>query len=298
VGGIRVAGEPTRAALPIPPVVGQCLVDTVHVVPVDVDGRPIEDHGGAVANGPGIGVFGPPRAPFGPCVTGADEEVAAVSSIVGPVGDHATIAGADRGGCRAGALHYAGLVPADRGYTLPGPAGLEPIAWSFSIDVDAKWFIPSPVLRSAGQTWAACVVTDPDGRPYPGTIRSAFSGGILPARFGTCWRSEQLSVGVDYVDCGTAHRSELIATGSVVQSAWVDFDEMVASCGQIAARAMGRADPTLTGELRLATSPGADMWNRANRRSSSAVCYVTSATDRQLSGTLIGIGDGPIPWAG
>lgn len=296
-GGIRVAGNAIPAAAPVPPAVGECLRDNAQIVPMSVEGRPIEDDGRAIVSFVGIGPVGHPYAPFGACDAGTHLEVVAVSSVIGPVRDAAPFAADDAGGCRADALKYAGLVPADGGFTLPGSLDVEPIAWRFSFNADARWMTPSLTLRSAGQTWAACVVSGPGGRAYLGSIRDAFSGGVLPDRFGTCWRSEHLSVGVKYVDCGTAHRSELIAIGSVAQSAWVDFDALVASCSRIAARVMGREDPTLSGQLRLATSPGAELWNRANRRSSSAVCYISSVSERPLSGTLIGIADRPVPWA-
>lgn len=293
-GGIRVAGEPTAAALPAPPKVGDCVTASVvatSVVAGEWQPSPID--------GPLAGPPGPTTAAlFGPCDPTVDmAEVVAVSTIVGTTFGKLHIAAPDGQGCRGDALRYAGLVSRDSIYTLPDAPGDEPIAWDFSIDVGTRWMIPSRALWSAGATWAACVVTPPVGKGHRGSIRRAFAG-PLPSGLGTCWVSDHLSAGVRYVDCAAAHRSELIATGSLIGPSMINFDEVVQSCGHISARALGRADPTDGGSLKLVISPDVSMWNRANRRSSSAVCFLASASDRLIIGSLIGVGDRPISWTG
>jgi hypothetical protein len=95
--------------------------------------------------------------------------------------------------------------------------------------------------------------------------------------------------------CDQPHPAELLATGWVSDRSVVTTPEITTSCEDIAGRIMRTGDPTrgraLTITLEPVTKDGATVPNAPL----SVSCFVSSAGSAQLLGTLIGIGDQPLP---
>ena len=199
--------------------------------------------------------------------------------------------------CRSSALEYAGLEAVDNRFELPNHPDDDPVRWNLSIDTGNRWVLPAQWLLAAGKTWSACIVTPRDAGPYEGRLADAFDGQNLPDAFGTCWESRQVSAALQSANCGQPHVSELIAAGRVNDLASVGSARILESCAALAARVMERDEATATGELTVQTSPDASRIDLRTSGSLSILCYVAASGDRQLAGTVVGLGDQPIRYA-
>ncbi len=275
--GIRLAGTPIAVALPGPPAVGDCVL--------------------AGSTGP-VAVTGSTSSPgqsFGPCST------AGVGVIAGSLGEVVAVRTATRdrsvstspADCRPSALEYAGLRPSGDAWTVPGAPVDDPIRWTYSVDVETTWVMQVP-SRPEASSWAACVARPAAAVAGPGRLVNAFGGGALPGAYGTCWQSDDLSAGVQMVDCDEPHVAELIALGRTVGSLPVDADRARQSCVGQAAIVLRRADPTVDGTLSIRLHPARA---RNGRLELSPACFITAADDRRIVGSLVGLGPAPVKFS-
>jgi hypothetical protein len=295
--GRRTAGSALMVELPRNPQVGDCLLEL-----------PVEFSAAAAAwqQTPGVpataaaGRRHPTPNPLGPAFAPCDGrpvagEVAEVTvALTDPVtGRLSTPSSLD---CRDAALRYAGLVPVDDRFVLPGAPANDPATWNLSVPVRASWVLPAPLLQAQHRTWAACVVAPREDVTYLGRFARAYDGGVLPDAFGTCWNKRTVSASFKRVDCVDPHLAELISAGRILDRAQTSSAELQQSCERLAARVVGRSDPTAGARLVLKTSPDRPMESIA-APSVSVLCYVVTH-DRPLDATLVGLGEGPIPYAG
>lgn len=296
VGGRRTAGTAVMVELPRDPQVGDCLLDLPAALgtPSPQTQHPTPDHTAATAEWRHLSL-----EPLGLAVVPCDDrpiagEVAAVAAATTDPVTHRLRApnGPD---CRTAALTYAGLVPTQGRFGLPGSPVDDPVTWNFSIDLRSSWVLPSAIMQARGRTWAACVIAPRDDVAYRGRVAGAFDGGTLPDEFGTCWDTRSVSAAIERVDCRAAHLAELIAAGVVADRNTITAADLMASCQQLAGRVVGRQDPTAGGRLVVKISPER-LRESSVVRPVSVLCYVV-APDRPLDATLVGLGEQPIPYA-
>ncbi len=295
LGGRRMAGTAEPVAIPRDPRMGDCLLQRPESI-----GPPLNQPFGSVtrSNSPTE-----VTRPLGATIVACDSSPVAAEVVltVTAVGDIETRqrrvaeTGID---CRDAALRYAGLTRSADGFrpatVTPQQAADDPVGWRMSINVRTAWVYPSPFLRSAGRIWAACVVAPPFDGSYRGSLAGAFTTGRLPDLYGTCWSSSTVSAGTLFTSCLQRHLGELISAGTA--AATTGSSDVQASCERLAAATLGREDPTAGGELVVRTSP-AELYVADQNRSNNVLCYVTTAGP-PLAGTLMGLHDSPVPFAG
>jgi hypothetical protein len=239
---------------------------------------------------------GSPLAPtFGPCAgQPVNGEVVAIVTAAGDPGERLRQVQANGVNCRNAALQYSGLTQIGSRFVLSDQPPADPVTWMLSIKVRGAWLLPAPLLQTAGRTWAACVALPSSGEPYRGRLAGAFLGGRLPDEFGVCWDRRVVSASIAPVGCGQPHLAELLSVGTA-DTASVAVADVRASCLQLAARVMKRADPTAGGGLTVLVSP--DVSELApSAPMQDVLCYVAPA-DQSLTGTLVGLRDRPIPYS-
>ena len=144
----------------------------------------------------------------------------------------------------------------------------------------------------------ACLAVPTARDGYVGTLRDAFTTGSMPDEFGSCWGGTDLDQMPAVVRCAEPHRAELLATGWIRDRVEAPSAVIDSSCAEVAGRIMHTADPTRGGALQVvADRLTGDVASRPDAPLSIA-CFVTSAGAQQLSGTLIGLADRPVPLVG
>jgi hypothetical protein len=300
-GGLRTVGTAVMGELPADPRVGDCLLEPAEGSVPEFAPRPWADlrplATPAQTTLPDISrTIDGPR--FGPCI-GAGPVGGEVIALLSATGDERTrrqraaSTGID---CRAASLRYAGLRMIDNHFGLTQQSTDDPVVWRLSINLKSGWVLPSPLLQAAGRTWLACIAATSDGSLYTGRLAGAYEGGQLPDEFGTCWNSRGVSASIKTLDCGSPHLSELVSYGLVPDRSLVTYPQIRSSCEQLTARVLGRLDPTAGGALTVKTSP--EQVNPTGRDSLSVLCYVTPTGNRELGGTLVALGDKPVPFVG
>lgn len=274
----RIAGEAVAITAPGPSGVGDCVTS-------------LPDVGGFISD---VEVQ-LPTATYGPCAGPIVGEIVSVREGVPASGRvPAEQYQQDLSQCALESIGYTGSVPP----VVPRSDGGQGLVWSPAVVFQQTSVGPSRVQRSVGQRWSACVVGAPVSRPYDGLLRDALTTGVLPTDFGSCWKSETLRDS-DQVACDRPHAVEVLATtglGSASQTA----AEVGRSCRVFAGRMMRTIDPERAGSLSVrildfrdgatvVTSP-ADIL-----KDTYLTCVATARHHLQLTGTLIGLGKGPLP---
>ena len=216
---------------------------------------------------PPDGSAAPPAPTFARCdgrpVAG---EVVAVVQATGDDRSRLEPAAASGVDCGRSSLEYSGLVPDDGRFVMSDSAPDDPVSWNLSINIRTAWVLPAPLLRSAGRTWAACVVTPATGGAYLGRLAGAFDNGALPDEFGLCWEKD--TPRIDSVSCASRHLGELMATATIPDGGKVAVADITSSCRRLVARVIGRSDPTAGGRLTVEVSLTPDVrssWRCHNR---------------------------------
>jgi len=312
LAGSRVAGSASAIDLPDPPRVGSCLLYSLPAAGDDLtDGTSVDLAGYRAGQRAHDGDVLPAIAVFGPC----DGEIAGeVVDVIEAPGDaatrRATAIGAEQQ-CRAATSDYTGLDDATARFTdspdatapdatapdaTAPDATADPVRWSPSVNLRYRWVQPEPLQRAAGRTWLACVVTPSRPVLYSGSVAAAFSTGTLPNPFGLCWAGATVRVGMGVVDCSLPHSSELLSVGRVEEPTRWTSSQVRAACARVATAFIGRSDPTAGGALDIpVTPPDLDrrvFWDAPL----DLTCYLTASGGRQLDGTVVSLGDRPIPF--
>lgn len=241
--------------------------------------------------------YGPCREPwFGEVVgvrTQADMQTDLAESRVGPGFDP----------CAALTAAYLGV------------QRVEPVDGWVPITISASTLEPNRRQYSSGPMWQACVLGapwwTPQGEPY--TVEGAANSGprtTEPLRgrwvdvsvrntFGVCEQGSWTER--NGVFCGAPHDREFMA-----QTTWdsaTDLMTLERGCRQQIARVMGQPDPSGPDELAAEVVTYDEMGQLAALTDStvlgefgSAECYVRPADpSRQLTATVMGLGEGPVP---
>lgn len=287
--GLRISGDPIAIELPSDPKVGDCVFTGAGNS--DVKAGTLDRSTFTTLSANEVESRGPDSVVIGKC--NGQPSIGEIAEIryAHVDGDSLRPPTED---CRGAGLRYAGLVPADGGYALPDHSTTDPVQWNFSLDLPNAWMLPSAPLQAAGKEWAACVIAAGSLALYQGRILGAYNGGRLPDEFGTCWDAREISAAIHAVDCGQPHVAELMAIGSVHDRTTTTPARISNSCNRLAARVLGRTDPTAAGGLAVQVSPEFSDTAPRTTESLTIVCFVVPV-QQSLTGTLVGLGDRPLP---
>ncbi len=264
-----LAGVPAAAPLPPPPAVGTCM---------------------AVAERTRTIV---------PCSHPHHLEITATW----PADDPTSPVRGDRDTCAKAGDEYTG-VNADPNAALWSPATIRPDT--------AR--IRAPRGERAGQRgWVACTIQPWTYEHYVGSIRATGPGRSRPAAYGSCaiWGAP--------ATCTKAHDAELlgVTTGFIPDAPGTDVlrkpavpDSLIAEltgyCGDLARQLTGAADPTYAGQLEISLLPDAwrgtnDVFEGSTSTDYPGIYYFGScllhAPEGLLVGSVVGLGDAPVPFA-
>ncbi len=169
---------------------------------------------------------------------------------------------------------------------------------------------PTARQRSAGQSWIACVITPDSGSAaaqYLGSVRHVVVDGRLPGVFATCTATVQDveseligKVPAALVSCDHPHRVEILGRISFLPA--ITDEGLDQSCAELARWLTRMPDPTVGGLLAargIAFHPDVTTGLPVPGvgGNGAATCIVEPVGDRQLRGTLVGLGAGPVPWS-
>ena len=292
--GLRIAGRGVAIELPADPKVGDCVFDASAGVATAV----LQQLPSSV-----------------PAVVTVNQSVSGLPVIAGPCNGQAVVGevvamislpSLEPGGpttrehdvtqqCRAATLRYAGLEQVGDRFTLADRPASDPVTWNLSMHIQNSMLRPSSLLRSAGRSWSACVASPPGSTRYRGSIANAYREGQLPNEFGTCWDSRDVTTAMRSVVCADSHVAELVSMGTVHDRSATTPADIRDSCVRLAAKVIGRTDPSAGGQLVVRVSPDPGEPNRYTTPSLDIVCYLMPS-DHSLTGTLVGLRDQPIPF--
>ncbi len=283
VGHRRVPGDGRPIAAPEPPRRGNCVTSLAEVNS--------ELQGGDFGIDDQINL---PAPEIGPCTGPIVGEVVSVLRDVAPESLPAPRYQQAIADCGLNSIYYTGSIPP----VVPGSSGNPAIVWSPAVNFQETYVGPSALQRLVGQRWSACVIGAPFGRPFAGRLRDVLSGGTLPSIFAHCWRTAAMRDS-EQVPCDEPHAVELLATtglGGTPQTA----AEVQRSCTVFAGRMMRTDDPTRDGALNylilafrdteVAVPPSTELLH-----DTYITCIATARHGVQLTGSLLGVGDGPLP---
>ncbi len=278
--GRRVSGTAVATTFADPPQVGDCLRAPFALTAV-VAGSP-----------PEISVT---SIDLGSCEGEASGEVVAFweTSVAAQQAPSSRFGGP----CYRQAAEYSGLESSNRSTDLPGAPVGGPVRWKPTIGFNPFLVVPGELEQRAGRSWVACMVLPVGGVAYSGTLRNAFSQG-LPAQFGLCFSSANFDVLPTLLLCDQPHAAELLATGWIRDRSQVSLAEVHDACREVAGRLIGAADPTRGQALEIVTDR---LTAQSVDRSDGPLtigCFATAAGATQLSGSVIGLGERPVPIAG
>jgi len=180
---------------------------------------------------------------------------------------------APRRACAQQAAQFVGI-PAVPATDAARPATVPHVTPQFSVDV----VVPARHQWKSGQRWYACQVR-PAGNDLPigylGTARMA-AVNMIPAAFARCAQV----IGGPAVPCQEPHYAEQLSAAVPIHGG-APLD-----CLPVAERIVGNIDPSFGGALSLTA------WQASGGR---VACWATSTTGVPFVGTLIGLGDKPLP---
>lgn len=281
LSGIRSLGTPVAVALPVPPVVGDCVVRLPAVDESDQGQAPPQVSMDEVL--------------LGPC------DGAIAGEVVAFWADETGLVDAPRwrraGPCYPPLAQYAGLTLDATSTGAAQPWLVEPVSWRPTLAFQAFLIVPTDLERRAGRTWSACVIAPAGGQDYRGSLAGSFGSGALPAGFGSCWTPDASGLLVGPGECAGPHTAQLVATGWTGPYGTSADADVVASCRRVAARVMETADPARGGQLTFVADRLGRLATQWNGNPSTLGCFVVSADGRALTGLVTGIRDRPLPFA-
>ncbi len=278
LAGRRVAGSAVAETFPDPPAIGDCATS---------------------APSGQRGSFGEPSnldasaVTWGPCDGPIIGEVVSVQpSDQEPMSPQA----GSEGPCFRATAAFAGLEVAGPSVAVPGAPSTGALSWEPTIGATIQGVAPGDEERRAGRSWRACLVTTSRGQTYRGTLAQGFGTGRVPDEYGLCWNGTDLDDEVNLIPCDQPHSNQLLAIGSATDRSPVAQVDLEAACRDIATMLMRTELPVQSGELVTAidVTEGGD----ATPDAPLAVgCLSGAAGQRQLDGSVIGLGDHPVPFA-
>lgn len=124
--------------------------------------------------------------------------------------------------------------------------------------------------------WSVCAVLAPGLERYQGSYQRSMADSAAPTPFGSCRSGQRPD---RRVSCGAAHGEQVF--GTLLAGATPTLD----SCRALVGRLTSMTDPTGGGRLEVGLADP----------ESAATCRVRVVGSQRLTGTLLGLGDGPLP---
>jgi hypothetical protein len=146
--------------------------------------------------------------------------------------------------------------------------------------------------------WAACVVIAPNVESYTGSFLRSLADAPAPAPFGLCLAGITAQ---RWVSCEVPHRTQEFGTGTGEP---MDARAAVAACRALIARMTGLPDISAGGLLLVEVVGGSPAGSATGAGESDRAtgglagpgsCRLSILGERQLAGTLVGIGAGTLP---
>jgi len=194
-------------------------------------------------------------------------------------------------------------VPAYLGAALSHERG----EWTVSAVSFGAVAVNAPLGQSIGDYgWSACVLTA-HGTRYQVSLHDLTALDLLPAELGTCFdgpspkscadphESQQLATAGAYLDAAQRAQASDERTAALIAALHPD-------CDALAAELAGTVDPTYSGALTVRvridyiSQTLVPSFARGQVVAYRARCLLASA-DRQLVGSVLGLGDRPLPFA-
>lgn len=195
--------------------------------------------------------------------------------------------------CFLQAVAFTGLQRGPQGVIHPG-ISTEEVDWRPAFQLFQALVGPTGEQRLLGADWLVCAIgTAKNGitSSYQGTMREGFTVGDQPDAVGTCsWSPGHFS----QTWCDENHRYQLLATVSLPgDGAGLPAEQVLdRTCLAVAVVMLRTPDPTLGGQLEVD-----GLIDPSDPEKRTAFCIAGVGKDQKLNGSLIGIGDGPLPWA-
>lgn len=233
------------------------------------------------------------------------EVVAVIANPTAPVqtrqGSETFAANANSDVCYGATLAFVGV--AAKG-AIPTPLFTY---WSTTVATSIAASTPTPRQQSAGQHWLACVTYLPVTggrqksivRPYTSSLRNAIATGNQRNYLGLCSESIRWSEGLSPGACGLAHRSEMLGAGRLGNAPTTRAD-LLHTCSLFLKHRTGRnvtATDGLAVALYVTNEASAPITTATIPAHAYLSCGVATAGDRRLDGSLLALGNQPIPWA-
>jgi len=179
--------------------------------------------------------------------------------------------------------------------------------WSTTVATSIAASTPTPRQRSAGQHWLACVTYLPATgnrqestvRTYTSSLRNAVATGNQRNYLGLCFESTDWSAGLSPGGCALAHRSEMLGAGQLGNAPTTRAD-LLHTCSQFLEHRTGRnvtATDGLAVSLYVTDEASAPITTATVPAQAYLGCGVVAVGDRRLAGSLLALGNQPIPWA-
>ncbi len=156
------------------------------------------------------------------------------------------------------------------------------VDWQPDFSVRGQLIGANVLQRAAGRDWSACIVRPDNLGIYLGSVHDALDTGTSPSAYGDCSPDTNLSI-LSVVSCSDPHTTERLGT-ALVPAGSISAAALSASCRAFAGRMLRTNDPTRGGVLDVVV--GTD---------DLTTCAVVLKGSGQLVGSLIGIGDRPLP---
>lgn len=194
--------------------------------------------------------------------------------------------GSGESSCRAAAFSYVGL-------GLLGAAQV----WRPAFSAHSRSLAAPPAQRAGDRGWTACIVEPSGSGLSAGSVRDQGSDPARrPAAFGLCVTGQG-----ERVSCDRPHRIEYLTdavgfAGSLVGGSAAS--RWRSGCTDLATALLQTTDPTLGGRLAVEfMTLAADPQTGVDPPSSLvfALCAVAVTGDRDLDGSLFGLGDADLP---
>jgi hypothetical protein len=147
----------------------------------------------------------------------------------------------------------------------------------------------------AGQRWLSCVAF-PKFSPFRGSLAGSVRSGRAVDSYATCLISSS-NPDVSAQSCSGAHQTEIFGWTSVSSPP----GDLVSECADLVSRVTGMVEPTANGLLQIQVrraDGGMTLSDSGSRMAGDRLsCAVAVAGQWALTGSLIGIGDRPLPWS-
>lgn len=290
IGGSRISGT----AIPRPgvgaPAVGGCLVTVLGppAMPLLAPGPP---------SPVSIASVGETSVAFADCAGAHLGEVVAYRAVPAPVAPDPNESPATT--ARAEPTATAAASAVSDGQWCQGVAAdyREHSVARFGNGADVMWepatgqrfvvILSAPTLDPTAPRWAACAFLSPGLEPYSGSYVRSLANLPAPAPFGLC-----RSAGAEdsWASCAGPHRIQEFGTAARLD---LSSPAALAGCRSLIEQMTRMKDVTDGGTLRI------EIAGDAVRGGSGAVvsCRLVVVGDGQLVGTLVGLGDRPVPFA-